>query len=88
VEDNGVGMDEEIRKRVFEPFFTTKEVGSGTGLGLSISYFIVTEEHGGDMMVESSPDQGAKFIIRLPIHPVQSEGDTDSMVTSSFRQGS
>jgi signal transduction histidine kinase len=69
VEDNGVGMDEETRKRVFEPFFTTKEVGSGTGLGLSISYFIVTEEHGGDMMVESSPDQGAKFIVRLPVHP-------------------
>jgi len=88
VEDNGVGMDEETRKRVFEPFFTTKEVGSGIGLGLSISYFIITEDHGGVMMVESSPDKGAKFIIRLPIHPVQSEGDADSMVTSSFRQGS
>jgi PAS domain S-box-containing protein len=87
VEDNGVGMDEETRKRVFEPFFTTKEVGSGTGLGLSISYFIVTEEHGGDITVESSPDHGAKFIVRLPIHPDQSEGDTDSMITSFFHQG-
>ena len=66
VEDNGPGMSEETRKRVFEPFFTTKEVGSGTGLGLSVSYFIITENHGGEMEVESYPDGGARFIIQLP----------------------
>jgi signal transduction histidine kinase len=67
IEDNGPGMDEETRKRVFEPFFTTKDPGEGTGLGLSVSYFIVTEEHGGVLEVESSPGSGAKFIIRLPL---------------------
>ncbi|MDA3810119.1 MAG: ATP-binding protein [Spirochaetaceae bacterium] len=67
VEDNGPGMDESVRKRVFEPFFTTKPVGIGTGLGLSVSYFIVTENHGGEMEVESQPGRGAKFTIRLPI---------------------
>jgi PAS domain S-box-containing protein len=67
VEDNGPGIPEVIRKRVFEPFYTTKEVGMGTGLGLSVSYFIVTEDHGGTMTVESSPGHGAKFIVRLPI---------------------
>ena len=67
IEDNGPGMDEETRKRVFEPFFTTKPVGVGTGLGLSISYFIVTENHGGEMSVESHPGAGATFIIRLPV---------------------
>jgi PAS domain S-box-containing protein len=67
IEDNGPGMDEEDRKRVFEPFFTTKPVGKGTGLGLSISYFIITENHGGEMSVESRPGSGAKFIIRLPV---------------------
>ncbi len=66
IEDNGPGMDEATRKRVFEPFFTTKDVGIGTGLGLSVSYFIVTEDHGGTMSVETAPDQGTKFIIRLP----------------------
>ena len=66
ITDNGPGMDEETRKRAFEPFYTTKEIGKGTGLGLSVSYFIVTENHGGTMSVESSPNQGAKFIIRLP----------------------
>ncbi len=67
IEDNGPGMTEEIRKRLFEPFFTTKPVGKGTGLGLSVSYFIVTENHGGEMRVMSEPDRGAKFIIKLPI---------------------
>ncbi|MCP4692870.1 MAG: PAS domain S-box protein [Desulfobacterales bacterium] len=67
IEDNGPGMDEATRKRVFEPFFTTKPVGVGTGLGLSVSYFIVTENHGGEMTVESHPGAGAKFIIRLPL---------------------
>jgi PAS domain S-box-containing protein len=67
VEDNGPGMDEETRRRVFEPFFTTKGVGMGTGLGLSVSYFIITENHGGTMDVESRPGEGCRFIIRLPL---------------------
>jgi len=66
IEDNGSGMDEANRKRVFEPFFTTKPVGEGTGLGLSVSYFIITENCGGEMSVESAPGKGTKFIIRLP----------------------
>ncbi|MCP4688295.1 MAG: PAS domain S-box protein, partial [Desulfobacterales bacterium] len=67
IEDNGPGMDEATRKRVFEPFYTTKPVGVGTGLGLSVSYFIITENHGGEMTVESRPGEGARFIIRLPV---------------------
>ncbi len=66
VEDNGPGMPGKVRKRVFEPFYTTKGVGMGTGLGLSVSYFIVTENHGGTMMVESVHEKGSKFIILLP----------------------
>ena len=67
IEDNGPGMEEKTMKRIFEPFFTTKPVGVGTGLGLSVSYFIITENHGGEMTVESTPGQGTKFIIRLPL---------------------
>lgn len=67
VEDNGPGMDEATRKQVFEPFFTTKEIGVGTGLGLSVSYFIITKNHRGTMTVESSPGNGAKFVIRIPL---------------------
>ncbi|MFH1981933.1 MAG: cache domain-containing protein [Pseudomonadota bacterium] len=67
VADNGVGMDAETRKRVFEPFFTTKDVGIGTGLGLSVSYFIVTNNHGGSMGVESTPGEGSRFTVTLPL---------------------
>ena len=66
IEDNGPGMDEATRKRVFEPFFTTKPINRGTGLGLSVSYFIIKENHGGEMSVESSSGGGTRFIIRLP----------------------
>ena len=72
VEDNGVGMSETIRKRTFEPFFTTKEIGQGTGLGLSVSYFIITNNHKGQMEVQSSIGQGTCFTLRLPlagVHP-------------------
>ena len=67
IKDNGPGMDEETRKRVFEPFYTTKPVGMGTGLGLSVSYFIITENHKGEMAVESVPGDGTTVIIRLPL---------------------
>ncbi|WP_051326938.1 two-component system sensor histidine kinase NtrB [Desulfatibacillum aliphaticivorans] len=67
VEDNGPGMTPFVKKRIFEPFFTTKRPGKGTGLGLAVSYFIVTKTHHGTMHVESTPGQGATFIIRLPL---------------------
>lgn len=65
--DNGPGMEEETRKRVFEPFFTTKSEQTGTGLGLSVSYFIVCEQLGGELSVESQPGKGTRFTIHLPL---------------------
>ncbi|CAN2043528.1 two-component system, NtrC family, sensor kinase [Candidatus Magnetomoraceae bacterium gMMP-1] len=67
IQDNGPGIDMVAQKKIFEPFFTTKGVGTGTGLGLSVSYFIITDNHSGSMTVESSPVNGTKFIIWLPI---------------------
>ena len=67
VEDNGVGIPEEMQGKIFEPFFTTKPTGSGTGLGLSLSYDIVTQGHGGELKVESEEGEGATFIVRLPV---------------------
>ncbi|HEX8544895.1 MAG TPA: ATP-binding protein [Pseudomonas sp.] len=71
VEDNGVGMSENVRKRTFEPFFTTKEIGQGTGLGLSVSYFIITNNHKGQMEVHSSVGNGTCFTLRLPLQGSQ-----------------
>ncbi|MCP4020688.1 MAG: PAS domain S-box protein [Desulfobacteraceae bacterium] len=72
--DNGPGMDEKIQKYVFDPFFTTKPVGVGTGLGLSVSYFIITEIHNGRIFVESSPGNGSKFIVELPMCQERNRG--------------
>jgi len=65
--DNGPGMTSDVINRLFNPFFTTKPVGDGTGLGLSISYQIVVEKQGGDLKCFSQPDQGAEFVIEIPI---------------------
>jgi signal transduction histidine kinase len=68
ISDNGPGMPSDVRKRVFDPFFTTKDPGLGTGLGLSVSYFIIVEDHGGTLSVESEPGKGAGFTFTLPLH--------------------
>ncbi len=67
IADNGPGMDDQTRRRVFEPFFTTKPTDRGTGLGLSVSYFIITENHNGEMWADSQPGRGTAFFFRLPI---------------------
>lgn len=65
--DNGTGIPIEIQDKIFNNFFTTKPVGKGTGLGLTISYQIVTEKHGGQLSVNSTPGNGTQFEILLPI---------------------
>jgi two-component system NtrC family sensor kinase len=64
--DNGPGIPEHITSEIFEPFFTTKPVGEGTGLGLHICRQVV-ERVGGSITLESKPNTGTRFLIRLPI---------------------
>ena len=63
VRDDGHGMSPEQVAHLFEPYRTSKE--HGTGLGLMISARIV-RDHGGTISVESEPEKGTAFTIRLP----------------------
>jgi PAS domain S-box-containing protein len=63
VQDTGIGMTEEVKKRIFEPFYTTKS--KGMGLGLTIVKHIVNL-HNGTVEVESEPNKGTKITIRIP----------------------
>ena len=65
VRDTGRGIPAAHLDRIFEPFFTTKPVGEGSGLGLAMVHGIV-ENHGGSVVVESLPGEGASFHVFLP----------------------
>lgn len=64
VADEGAGLPPGFGDRIFEPFVSTKE--TGLGLGLSICRRIV-EAHGGTIVAEDRPEQGARFAVRLPL---------------------
>ncbi|MEY8414833.1 ATP-binding protein [Tissierella praeacuta] len=63
IEDDGIGMDDEILKNIFSPLYTNKS--TGTGFGLSIAKRVI-EKHGGMIEVKSKLGIGTKFIIYLP----------------------
>lgn len=65
--DTGMGMSEDICAKAFEPFYTTKPVGHGTGIGLSVVATMVEAAHG-RIDVRSTPQQGTRFRILLPVH--------------------
>ncbi|UTR12610.1 ATP-binding protein [Evansella sp. LMS18] len=62
--DTGSGMDAYTLENLRKPFFTTKE--TGTGLGMPTCYMII-EELGGEIKVESEPGKGTVFTVRLPV---------------------
>ena len=82
ISDTGIGMAEEVRKKVFEPFFTTKPF-TNTGLGLSMSYGII-RRFGGEIEVESKVGYGTTFTIILPI---ELEGKEEVAVPSMIKKG-
>ncbi len=65
VADTGCGIAGEEIDKIFDPFYTTQAMGKGTGLGLSICYSVV-QQHGGSIEVESAPEKGSSFRVKLP----------------------
>lgn len=65
IRDTGPGIARDHLDRIFDPFFTTKSARKGTGLGLSVTYGIV-EEHGGSIVADSRPGEGAVFRLEFP----------------------
>ena len=83
VRDNGPGIPADIQAKIFDEFFTTKPAGQGTGLGLPISKQIVTEKHGGHLILRSpcainpntQASSGTEFEVLLPLTPTPAESD-------------
>jgi two-component system, NtrC family, sensor kinase len=67
IRDTGQGIPEEYLGRIFDPFFTTKDAGHGMGIGLAVCAQII-HQHGGSIAVQSQPEEGSTFTIRLPIY--------------------
>jgi len=81
IQDDGRGMDEEIRDKIFEPFFTTKF--QGRGLGMAAVYGIV-KNHEGSILVHSELCKGTEIRIYLPASEseIKNEKEPKSEVTS------
>jgi signal transduction histidine kinase len=67
IQDNALGMPEEVKDRIFDYLYTTKEVGKGTGLGLAIAKQIIEEVHNGKIQCHSTIGVGTEFAIELPV---------------------
>lgn len=85
VEDNGIGMDQEIQGRIFEPFYSTKAEDQGTGLGLSIVSRLVRGLDG-QIEIESEPGQGTALFVSLPITPGLDSGTGSIEPTPEARE--
>lgn len=66
VEDNGIGMDEQVRSQATTPFYTTRSSTDSMGLGLAVAQEIV-EEHKGILELESTPGKGTVARVLLPV---------------------
>lgn len=72
VTDQGIGIAQDELDRIFERFYRADQARSratgGTGLGLAIVKHIATN-HGGRVLVRSTPGEGSTFTLRLPARP-------------------
>ncbi len=69
IKDNGIGIHSEHLSKLFDPFFKFSRDGAtkSLGIGLHTAYQIIVEHHKGHITCHSSPNNGAEFIISLPV---------------------
>ncbi|HSD37016.1 MAG TPA: ATP-binding protein [Rhodocyclaceae bacterium] len=83
--DDGVGINPAHLNKIFDPFFTTKLGKRGSGLGLNIAHNIVTGVLGGEISVDSEPDFGTSFTLRMPLRaPRRGSGETAGVEDSEI----
>ncbi len=86
VSDNGRGVPFSIQKTLFEPFVSCGKE-NGTGLGLTVVQKII-QDHGGDVGVERTSDQGTVFKVSLPLLPLAEhplDRSTDANISTPAR---
>jgi signal transduction histidine kinase len=66
IADQGPGIPDEIREKIFDLYFTTKRGGSGIGLAMT---YRILQLHHGSIEVQSKPERGAEFLLRIPLAP-------------------
>ncbi|MFH0930490.1 MAG: ATP-binding protein [Candidatus Zixiibacteriota bacterium] len=78
LKDNGIGMNEEVKKKLFDPFFSSKPE-KGNGLGLTVAHSIILQ-HNGKITVESKESKGTTFIIRVPVSKVKEKEEETAKI--------
>jgi len=81
IEDEGIGIPDDLLPQIFDPFFTTKQKGSGLGLS---TCFSIIQKHGGHVRVESALGEGTRFEVFLPA-AVEDEAPDDEDETPSIQ---
>ncbi|KJR40200.1 ATP-binding region, ATPase-like domain protein [Candidatus Magnetoovum chiemensis] len=67
IDDNGIGIPDNILENIFEPYFTTKADDKGTGIGLYMAKTIIEKNMNGTLSAKNTAS-GAEFIIELQAH--------------------
>ncbi len=86
--DTGIGITEEQKKRIFSPFSqgdlsTTRKYG-GTGLGLAITKTLI-ENMGGELHLQSEPNEGATFSFTIPVEIVEPAAKPDPQIALHYK---
>jgi signal transduction histidine kinase len=88
VQDNGIGMSEEVRRHCTETHFSTKRdnaiyEGISTGMGLGLSFVVVIlEHHRATLAIESQPLKGALFRASFPVASISLADNVQTMAAA------